>query len=173
MMANTVAIRGADQINALLKALPRAVTANKNGGICAKAMRKGANVILKEAKPALQRSIDVNGDESSGLLMKNLKARRKKAKFKGEHFSVGVGNKRYPTNKTWTDKKGRERPVTRNGASTKLNGHRLEYGTSHQGSQPWIRPAFAKTHLLAFTVINNELLSSLDKLAKIHLPQER
>ena len=173
MMANTVAIRGADQINALLKALPRAVTANKNGGICAKAMRKGANVILKEAKPALQRSIDVKGDESSGLLMKNLKARRKKAKFKGEHFSVGVGNKRYPTNKTWTDKKGRERPVTRNGASTKLNGHRLEYGTSHQGSQPWIRPAFAKTHLLAFTVINNELLSSLDKLAKIHLPQER
>ena len=172
-MANAVEIRGADRINALLKALPREVTASKNGGICAKAMRKGANVILKEAKPALQRSIDVNGDESSGLLMKNLKARRKKAKFKGEHFSVGVGNKRYPTNKTWTDKNGKERPVNRKGASTRLNGQRLEYGTSHQPETPWVRPTFAKTHLLAFTTINTELLSSLDKLAKIHLPQER
>ena len=170
MMANTVEIRGADQINALLKALPRAVTANKNGGICAKAMRKGGNVIRKEARIQVQKAIDVGADYATGELKKKITVRRVKYVGKGENFHVTVGRGYHKTRK---DGSARSQAKKKGGISIYGAGAILEYGSSKQQATPWMRLTFAKTHLLVFTVINNELLSSLDKLAKIHLPQER
>ncbi|RPD90514.1 hypothetical protein EGK75_01120 [Neisseria weixii] len=165
-----VEIKNADKIMRLLQQLPRDVVADRRGGVVAKAIRKGSRPLLKEVQQRLQAAIDVHGDESTGLLMKNLKLRRHRAKFKGEHFTIGVGNKRYPTNgKTYTDKRGRIRPVTRKGATTKLNGARLEYGTSQQKSTPWLRPAFAAKAELTITAITDDLEKRLDKLAQKHL----
>ncbi len=165
-----VKLHNAEKIMKLLQTLPRDVVANRRGGVAALAVRKGARPLLQAAKQNLQAAIDANGDESSGLLLKNLKLRRHRAKFKGEHFTVGVGNKRYPVSgKTYTDKRGKTRPVTRKGATTKLNGARLEYGTSHQSATPWLRPAFAAKAESTITAITGDLEKRLDKLAQKHL----
>ena len=71
-------IHGIDNLLKTLQALPKEVTQSKRGGIAAKAVRAGAKVIHDEEKVTLQRASDINGDESSGLLMQNLKVRRNK-----------------------------------------------------------------------------------------------
>ena len=148
-------IHGIDNLLKTLQALPKEVTQTKRGGIAAKAVRAGAKVIHAEEKVTLQRAIDINGDESSGVLMQNLKVRRKKAKFKGEHFTIGVGNKQYPSG----DK----------GQTTRLNGVRLEYGTAHQPATPWARPAFESKKEEAAKQITDTLLKDVEVLAQKHL----
>lgn len=162
-----VKIHNAEKLMRMLQTLPKELTANKRGGVVAQSMRKGANLIHKEAKKNLQRAIAIHGDESTGLLMKNLKVRRKRYEGKGERFTVGVGNKRYPIDgKTITGKNGKTKPATVAGAkTTKLSGQRLEYGTSHQKAAPWIRPAFTATAETAINTITSDLEKGLDKIA--------
>lgn len=165
-----VEIKNAEKLMRLLKSLPRDVVADRRGGVVAKAVRKGARPLFDEVKRNLQAAIDEDGSDSTGLLIKNLKLRRRKAAFKGEHFTIGVGNKRYPVSgKTYTDKRGRERPVTRKGATTKLNGARLEYGTGKQKPIPWIRPALTAKGEQTVHAITGELSERLDKLAEKYL----
>ncbi|RKV80012.1 MAG: hypothetical protein D8H97_14580 [Neisseria sp.] len=171
-----VEIKNAEKLMRLFKELPRYVTADRKGGVAAKAVRKGARPLLKEAKRNLAAAIAQHAGQegydyaSTGLLLKNLKLRRHKARFNGEHFTVGVGNRRYPVSgKTYTDKRGRIRPVTRKGATTKLNGARLEYGTSDQKPTPWLRPALAAKGAQVIGNITSDLEKRLDKLAQKHL----
>lgn len=153
-----VEIHGAEKMLRLLTRLPRDVVANKRGGVVAKSMRKGANLIRREMRVNLIRAIALRGDDSTGLLLKNLKVRRKKYAGKGEHFTVGVGNKKYPGK--------REKYKATN---TKMSGQRLEYGTSKQAAAPWMRPAFAKTARPAIDLITSDLEKTLDKLAQKYL----
>lgn len=153
----TVQIEGADRLMKLLLELPREVTQSKRGGVVGKALRKGANVILKEERQTLYRAIQINGDDSTGLLMKNLKIRRKRYKGNGERVTIGVGNKRYP---------GAE---GMRGKTTRLNGQRLEYGTSEQAATPWARPAFEAKAQEAIQVTVDTLSRDLEKLAQQHL----
>lgn len=153
----TVKIEGADKLLKLLQELPKELTQNKRGGVAAKSLRKGANVILKEERRTLARAIEADGGESTGLLMKNLKVRRKKYDGKGERMTIGVGNKRYP------DTPGRKDRTTR------LNGQRLEYGTSQQKATPWVRPAFEAKAEEAIQTTVQSLSNDLDHLARKHL----
>lgn len=151
----TVRIENADKLYRLLRELPKHATQSKSGGVVALAIRKGSKPMMEAVRKNLQRSIEIGGDESSGLLMKNLKLRRHKYEGKGEYFTIGVGNKRYPTGKK--------------GATTKLNGARLEYGTSHQAPIPWIRPAFNVHAEQTIKDITVDLEKRLDKLAAQYL----
>lgn len=166
-----VEIKNADKLMQLFQQLPRDVVANHRGGVAAKAVRKGAQPLFKEVRRNLQESIDQDGGDSTGLLMKNLKLRRHKARFAGEHFTIGVGNKRYPkrNGQTYTDKRGRVRAALIKGATTKLNGARLEYGTSHQRALPWLRPALAAKGEATINAITGDLEQRLDKLAEKYL----
>lgn len=154
---STVKIQGADRLLNLLHALPKEVTQNKRGGVAAKALRRGANVLLQEERRTLYRAIQIGGDESTGLLMKNLKIRRKKYNGHGERMTIGVGNKRYP---------GAE---GQKGKTTRLNGQRLEYGSSEQAATPWVRPAFEAKAQEAINTTVSTLSADLDKLAAKHL----
>lgn len=153
----SVKIVNAEKIMNMLDQLPAHLTSDAQGGVVAKSMRKGANLIRKEMKVTLQRAIDARGDESTGLLMKNLKVRRKKNHRDGERFTVGAGNKRYP------GRKGER------GGTTRLSAQRLEYGTSKQAPMPWIRPAFDKTAAPAIRAITEDLERRLDVIAATYL----
>lgn len=161
MMA-VVKIHNADKLTALLNALPQKLVSDRRGGVVAKSMRKGANLIRKEERKTLQRAIDSHKnkypfDTSTDLLKKNLKVRRKKYAGKGEKFTVGVGNKKYP---------GRE---GKKGATTALAGQRLERGTSKQAPTPWVAPAFAATAQPAIELITSDLENNVEKIAQAYL----
>src|SRR5687768_5643265 len=80
MVQATVKLTGIDGVLSTLKALPAEVV-SKRGGPDKTALRKGALVILREAKLNLAHATDnltQDGSESTGLLLKSLIATRGK-----------------------------------------------------------------------------------------------
>lgn len=166
-MAAVVSIRGADRINALLRDLPKLVTQGKTGGVVAKSLRKGARVIVNQEKITLQQAIDVGQVYSTGELVKKITVKRKKYMGKGERMMITLRKGVY---------KSRAGGVARSEKATLsyyAAGLMLEHGSSKQPATPWVRPAFLAKSQEAFDVINDHLLSSLEKLAQTHLPQEQ
>lgn len=151
-----VTLTGIDGVLETLKSLPAEVV-SKRGGPVKTALRKGALVILKEERARLAASILHTADgaerESTGLLMKSLIASRGKAPTsgKGERYLVRIKRK------TYTRKGGK--PVT-----TLKTAQLLEYGSSKQPAEPFIRPAFRMTAAQAITTIQNELVKALDRV---------
>lgn len=149
-------LTGIDGVLETLKSLPPEVV-SKRGGPVKAALRKGALVILKAEKAALQLATNNATDEgqrySTGLLLANLIASRGKAPAsgKGERYLVRVRRK------TYTRKGGK--PVT-----THKTAQLLEYGSSQQPAEPWIRPAFNANARGAIATIETELVKALDRV---------
>jgi len=150
-------LSGVDGVLATLHSLPAEVV-SKRGGPVKSALRKGAVVILK-AEQANLRSImghQVNGErrESTGFLLKNLIVTRGRAPKtgKGERYIVRVKRKIYPD---------RSKAAS---TTTTLNAARLEYGTSDQDAEPFVRPAVQTKGREAISVIEAELLRGLDRI---------
>jgi hypothetical protein len=155
-----IKLTGVDGVLDLLKSLPPEVV-SKRGGPVKNALRNGARVIYREAALNLARSTDsLTQDDagSTGLLLKNLVVTRGKEPIgtKGERYLVRVRRKSY-------QRKGK--PVT-----TLKTAQLLEYGSSQQPAEPWIRPAFSAKATEAIKTIERDLLTSLNlivrKLAK-------
>jgi len=155
-----IKLTGLDGVLDLLKSLPPEVV-SKKGGPVKNALRNGARVIHREAALNLARSTDAltqDDADSTGLLQKNLVVTRGKEPIgtKGERYLVRVRRKSY-------QRKGK--PVT-----TLKTAHLLEYGSSQQPAEPWLRPAFAAKAAEAIKTIERDLLTSLNlivrKLAK-------
>lgn len=153
----TVKIEGIDNVLSILQGLPKEV-ASKRGGPVLRALRTGARVIQKEAALNLARNVnafDEDGDkQSTGLLLKNLVVTRGKEPTgtKGERMLVRVRRKSY-------QRKGE--PV-----STLKTAQLLEYGSSQQPAEPWIRPAFNAKASQAIKVTIETLLKDLDRLVR-------
>lgn len=151
-------LTGLNGVLETLKALPAAVV-SKRGGPVKSALRKGALVILKQEKANLQAVTANTNDEgkrySTGLLLKNLIASRGKAPTggNGERYLVRVRRKTYP------QKSGK--PVT-----TLKTAQLLEYGSSQQPAEPWIRPAFNAKAAEAITTVERELVAGIDRIVK-------
>lgn len=150
-------LTGLDGVLDTLKRLPPEVV-SKRGGPVKSALRKGALVILKAEREAL-RTATANATESgkreaTGLLLKNLIASRGKAPTsgKGERYLVRVRRKTYP------DRTGK--PVT-----TLQTAQLLEYGSSQQPAEPWIRPAFLANARRAIETIERETLRAVEAVA--------
>jgi HK97 gp10 family phage protein len=167
-MANMVELKvtGLDGVLDLLKKLPPEVV-SKNGGPVRSALRKGAVVIQKQAKANIS-IVTSNGNagityQNTGLLQKNIiVARRRKINFKGEHFVVTVRRKNY-------EGKFRQNAGGRRGGkkiSTHETGWMLEYGTSQQPAEPWLRPAAATKAQEAVNVTTTELVKRLNAIVK-------
>ena len=129
-----VKVSGLDGVLDTLKSLPAEVV-SKRGGPVRAALRKGAAVIQKQEKANLQ-AVTVNADDpdkaaSTGLLLKNVVVTRGKAPSsgKGERYLVRVKRRVYA--------RIGSKPVT-----TLKTAQLLEYGSSQQPAEPWIRPAF-------------------------------
>jgi HK97 gp10 family phage protein len=159
-MANAVELKltGIDGVLATLQSLPPEVV-SKRGGPVKSALRKGALVILKAEKQALQAATANTSDEgkrySTGLLLANLIASRGKAPTsgKGERYLVRVRRKSYA-------RKGGKATTTLKTAQL------LEYGSSQQPAEPWIRPAFNANARQAIGTIETELVKALDRVVK-------
>lgn len=158
-MAEFVEVRlsGLDGVLKLLQSLPAEVV-SKKGGPVKRALLKGARVILLEAKLNLARvtnDLDADGEESStGLLQKNLVATRGKEPTgtKGERYLVRVRRKVY-------QRKGKPVPTIK-------TAQLLEYGSSKQPAEPWLRPAFKAKAAVAIATIERELLADLDRIVR-------
>jgi HK97 gp10 family phage protein len=153
-----VKLTGVDNVLNLLQSLPKEVV-SKRGGPVKAALRKGALVILKQEKANLQAVTANTNDEgvreSTGFLLKNLIASRGKAPSggNGERYLVRVKRKTYP---------GRSgKPVT-----TLKAAHLLEYGSSQQPAEPFIRPAFLSKAEQAIHTTTAELLKGIDRIVK-------
>lgn len=153
-----IKLSGLDGVLATLQALPAEVV-SRRGGPAKAALRKGAIVILKQEKANLQAVTANTSDEgkrySTGLLLKNLIASRGKAPTdgKGERYLVRIKRKSYA-------RRG-GKPVT-----TLQTANLLEYGSSKQPAEPWIRPAFAAKAEEAIKTVERELVAGIDKIVK-------
>jgi len=149
-------LTGMDGVLNLLQSLPPELV-SKRGGPVKSALRKAALVIQKQAKANLQAATHNATEEqsySTGLLLQNLIVSRGKAPSsgKGERYLVRVRRKGYV-------RKGK--PV-----STLKTAQLLEYGSSQQPAEPWIRPAFNAKATEAIRTAETELLKNLDRIVK-------
>jgi hypothetical protein len=150
-------LSGLDGVLATLQSLPPEVV-SKRGGPVKSALRKGARVIFLEAKKNLQVSVANAGDEgkrySTGLLLKNLVVTRGKKPIgsKGERYLVRVRRKSY-------GRKGKT-------VTTLQTANLLEYGSSKQPQEPWLRPAFNAKAEAAIRATEAELLRQIDRVVK-------
>jgi len=153
-----VNMTGLNGVLETLKSLPPELV-SKRGGPVKTALRKGAQVIFKQAKANLERSVSNASDDgkrySTGLLLKNLVVTRGKKPLSGngERYLVRVRRKTYP-------RKGK-RPFT-----TLASANLLEYGSSKQTAEPWLRPAFNSRARESIYTIESELLKAIDRVVK-------
>lgn len=167
MAKSVVNIRGADQIMKLLHELPKSVTTGKTGGVVAKALRKGARVILNEEKKTLPRAIAVGGVYSTGQLEKKLTIKRKKHNGKGEKMQISVRSGKYTVTPEGKQRSAKAQ-MTFYGAA-----RMLEYGSSRQPATPWARPAFNAKAAEAISTTEQTLLKDLEKIAQKHMPKAK
>lgn len=159
--AKALELEGLGPVLDMLRALPPEIV-SKRGGPVRAALRKGAVVIFKAAQANLQQAVATSGDEgarvTTGLLLKNLVVTRGKppAAGNGERYLVRVRRKSYGR----TDG-GSGKPVT-----TLKSAQLLEYGSSQQPAEPWLRPAFAAKAEQAITTIEVELLRAIGRAAR-------
>ena len=153
-----VDIKGLEGVLETLKSLPPELVSKRGGPVLA-ALRKGARVIDAQRKANLQavtaNTTDEGKRESTGHLMKQLVVSRGKPPHdgKGERVLLRVRRKAYPdrTGKTVTSL-----------AAANL----LEYGSSTQPAEPWIRPAFQSRAQEAINVTRDELLRRIDGIVR-------
>jgi HK97 gp10 family phage protein len=146
-----VKLTGLEGVLATLRELPPEI-ASKRGGPVRAALRKGARVIHKQAQANL-RAVTANEtasgrSESTGLLEKNLVITRgkKPTGSNGERFLVRVRRKGYPS---------------RQDAGTRKSASLLEYGSSQQPAEPWLRPAFNARAMEALRTVETELVRAV------------
>ena len=157
-MQVTVKLEGLDGTLATLRALPPSLVSRRGGPVLA-ALRKGARVIDAQRKANLQavtaNTTDEGKRESTGHLMKQLVVSRGKPPHngKGERVLLRVRRKAYP------DRNGKT--VTSLAAA-----NLLEYGSSQQPAEPWIRPAFQSRAQEAINVTRDELLRRIDVIVR-------
>lgn len=156
-MAEVLKLSGLDGVLQTLKSLPPEVV-SKRGGPVKTALRKAAVVIYKAADRNLA-AVTANQSEegarqNTGLLRKNLVVTRGKApnSGKGERYLVRVRRKGY-------EREGQS-------VSTLKTAQLLEYGSSQQPAEPWLRPAFASKAEEAIKTAETELVRAIDRVVK-------
>lgn len=150
-------LSGADDVLRLLQQLPPEVV-SKRGGPVKRALAKGARVIGQAAALNLARAVDALGTEdhvSTGLLVSSLVVTRGKAPSsgQGERYLVRVKRKTY-------QRAGGEKVTTLKTAQL------LEYGSSQQPAEPWLRPAFTAKRGEAVSVTVSTLKAELDRIVR-------
>jgi HK97 gp10 family phage protein len=156
-MKTELKLSGMEGVLATLQSLPTEVV-SRRGGPVKSALRKGAMVLMRQARVNLTSSLANATDEgkrySTGLLLQNLIVSRgkKPAGSKGERYLVRVRAKSY-------QRKGK--PM-----NTRLTASALEYGTSKQNAEPWVVPAFKAKAAEAIRTTETELLKAIDRIVK-------
>jgi HK97 gp10 family phage protein len=163
-MKTEMRLTGVDNVLNLLRQLPAEVV-SKRGGPVKSALRKAALVIQRQAAANLQ-AATAGSAESTGLLLKNLIVSRGKAPStgKGERYLVRVRRKSYnrAAERSAEGRKAKKAVAV----TTVKTGQLLEYGSSHQRAEPWLRPAFQAKAAEAINTATSELVAGLDRIVK-------
>lgn len=165
-----IRMSGLEGVLDTLRRLPPELV-SKGGGPVRAALRKGALVIHKQELANLQ-AVTANATTAgkrltTGLLAKNVVVTRGKAPIggKGERYLVRVRRKIYP---------GRSGASAGQLATTTLaSAQMLEYGTSQQPAEPWIRPAFESRAREAIETVERELAAGVERIVKRLAKQSR
>ncbi len=145
-------VKGLDNVMDMLKNLPNEVISVR-GGPVKTALKRAALVIKKEVAKNLNQTVS---DEATGLLAKSLISTRGKTNGMGEKYVVRFKNLKY------TRSSGEE-------VTTRKSGHLLEYGSSKQKPQPYIRPAAQAKAQEAINVFSKEINKEIEKLTKKYI----
>jgi HK97 gp10 family phage protein len=128
-----IAIEGLDDVLAALKALPDSITKNA----APFAMRKGANVIAKEAK--------ARAPKRTGNLQKRIAVRKRKRRDAGIALAYSVGVLGGASSTYGNTKSNRRKGLvgkTYDRGGTAYYWRFLEFGTEKLAAKPFLRPAF-------------------------------
>ena len=148
-----IKLSGIDDVLGLLKSLPPEVV-SKRGGPVKTALRKGAKVIqlqeLRNLEAVTSNATSAGSRLSTGLIKQNLVVTRGKepSDGKGERYLVRIRRKSYG----------------RGDATTLKAAQLLEYGSSQQPAEPFIRPAFEAKAAQAIETARAELLRAIDRV---------
>jgi HK97 gp10 family phage protein len=148
----TMELHGLQGVLDTLHQLPPEIVSARGGPVRA-ALRKAAMVILRQELANLQaataNATSAGKRLSTGFLAKNVVVTRGKPPIdqKGEKYLVRVRRKAYPGRKD---------------VSTLKTAQLLEYGSSKQPAEPWIRPAVESRGREALQTFQRELLASID-----------
>lgn len=151
-----VKLQGLEGVLDTLRGLPPEIV-SKRGGPVRAALRKAALVIHRQELANLQavtaNTTSVDKRLSTGFLAQNVVVTRGKAPTggKGERYLVRVRRKVYP---------GRQK------VRTLATAQLLEYGSSKQPAEPWIRPAFESRKQEAMDTVQRELLAAIERTVK-------
>lgn len=156
-MADTKTMQGLDDLLDKLKALPPEIV-SKSGGPVLAGLRKGANVVKKQAKVNIKRALLTGPDRgyvSTKTLERAIVTRRMKDPQRygaNEGVSVRASGKKYP---------GREE-------SAAQVGRYLELGTEKQPAEAWMTPAYFATKEAALEAIVSGIEDGINKaIAKV------
>lgn len=162
-MAETVIVlEGLDDAIAMFQSFPREIVSKVNGPI-QRSIRKGMRPMLLKVRQNLQ-IVTANATthpdrENTGLLLKNTILSRGRAPSggNGERYLIRVKRRTYP-------RSSKGQPTT-----TIANAQRLEYGTSVQPAEPYIRPAFQAEAGATIERTRSALLAEIEALAQKYL----
>ena len=147
---------------AALRELPSELV-SKAGGPVKLGLKAGAQVLLDEMRRNVRAIIDApnqnGGDESTGLLLLSLQAKRSKPTDgkNGEAFVIGI-------------KRGQKYPAFRQNKAGNLTavqiGRQLEYGTEKRDPMLWLRPAYDAKRMEAVNVTIAEIRRRTEVIIK-------
>ena len=149
-------VTGLDNVLDMLENFPKELVSVR-GGPVKTALKRAAQVIRKEVEKNLVQTVS---DEATGLLQKSLIATRGKTNGKGEKYVVRFKRLKY------TRASGEE-------VTTWKTARLLEYGSSKQKPQPYIRPAATAKAQEAVNVFSKEINKEIDKLTKKYITRTR
>lgn len=157
-----VELKGLDGLLDALKKLPPEVV-SKNGGPVRVALRKAAQVIVKQAKANFGAAVAMAGvsgiTDTTGFTQSQIRAkrgRRMPAGVKGERQLVTVRYELHPSGNTF-----RNRPIRANDIA-----FLMEHGSSKQPATPWLKPAFETKAPEALATIERELPRAIARAAR-------
>jgi len=155
-------LEGLDNVLAMLQAMPPEVVSKVRGPV-QRSIIKGMKPMLQRVKANLQvvtsNATTHEDRQNTGLLLKNtvLTRGRPPTGGKGERYLIRVKKRQYP------------RKSGNGETNTIQNAQRLEYGTSQQPAEPYIRPAFAVEAGPTIERTRVALIDEVDKLAQTYL----
>jgi HK97 gp10 family phage protein len=150
-------ISGAEGLIKTLRQLPPELV-SKRGGIIRRAASKGINVIRNQARINL-RARTMSNEESTGFTAKNVISKRAKmpAGQNGERYLVTVKYADHPTSRGI---------YKRNKIKANDIAFMLEYGTSNQPAEPWLRPAYESKKEEVVNTAIKEVSSGIAKVVE-------
>lgn len=156
-----VKLTGLDGVLDTLKSLPPELV-SKRGGVARSALRKGAMVIVKQARSNFAAAVAQAGKtgitDTTGFTERQIVAKRRRppSSMKGEKFVVTVNPKPHPNGNIF-----RNHALQANDIAFVM-----EAGSSKQAATPWLRPAFESKAEEAIRTVESELLSGVDRAVK-------